>query len=175
MCLQLEGLARLKGTLEPKNHFYHHFSHHDLSQISRGGWELSSEWQIISTRGQLGSTAVLTDEVPASSSSRATNPAALKHVDLPMALRVFCQGVRGHVADLHPVIVGLEVIKLHPELLKKSTRSGVRFSQHYSLYLIPSIHPIVWSPLSHYFYLTHQNSPSSVEFCRMRLFSAASM
>lgn len=58
MCLQLEGLARLKGTLEPKNHFYHHFSHHDLSQISRGGWELSSEWQIISIRGQLGSTEI---------------------------------------------------------------------------------------------------------------------
>lgn len=52
-----------------------------------------------------------------------------------MALRVFRQGVRGHVADLHPVIVGLEIIKLHPEVIKKINKvTGQTFSTSFTLF-----------------------------------------
>lgn len=54
MCLQIEGLEGLKGTLEPKRHV----SHHDLNQISRGGREQSAESQIICAGGQLRSTQI---------------------------------------------------------------------------------------------------------------------
>lgn len=56
----------------------------------------------------------LTDVVPAASSGGATDPVSLKHADLPVALCVVGQGVRSHVADLHLVVVPLEVFKLHP-------------------------------------------------------------
>lgn len=71
--------------------------------------------------------AGLTDEVPAASSGGAADPVSLEHADLPVALRVVGQGVGGHVADLHLVVVLLEVLKLHPEVT--NTISDMR-SEH---------------------------------------------
>ena len=58
----------------------------------------------------------LTDVVPATSDGGATDPVSLEHADLPVALCVVGQGVRGHVADLHLVVIPLEVLELHPGL-----------------------------------------------------------
>lgn len=63
---------------------------------------------------------VLTDVVPAASGSGATAPASLEHVDLPVSLGAVRQVIRGHVADLHPVVVRLKVLKLHPGVTKPS-------------------------------------------------------
>lgn len=60
-------------------------------------------------------TPLFTDEVPAASSCGATNPVSFKHADLPVTLCVVSEGIRGHVTDLHFIIVPLEVLKLHPE------------------------------------------------------------
>lgn len=56
----------------------------------------------------------LTNVVPAAPGGGATDPVPLENVDLPVAFRVVIQGVGAHVADLHLVIVPLEVLKLHP-------------------------------------------------------------
>lgn len=56
-----------------------------------------------------------TNVVPASSCCGATNPLSLEHVDLPAAFRVISQSIRGHVADLHLIVVPLKVLKFHPE------------------------------------------------------------
>lgn len=61
----------------------------------------------------------LTDVVPAASSGGAADPVSLKHVDLPVAFGAVRQRVGGHVADLHPVVVPLEVLKLHPAATKQ--------------------------------------------------------
>lgn len=63
---------------------------------------------------------VLTNVVPAASGGGATAPASLKHVDLPVSLGVVRQVIRGHVADLHAVVVRLKVLKLHPGVTKPS-------------------------------------------------------
>lgn len=57
----------------------------------------------------------LTYEVPAAACGGATDPVALEHVHLPLPLGVVHQRVRRQVADLYLVVVGLEVLKLHPE------------------------------------------------------------
>ena len=62
---------------------------------------------------------VLTNVVPAASGRRASDPVALKHADLPVALGVVSQSIWGHVADFNLVIVGFEVLKLHPEIRVK--------------------------------------------------------
>lgn len=69
-------------------------------------------------------SAGLTDVVPAASSGGAADPVSLKHADLPVALRVVGQVVRGHVADLHLVVVPLEVLKLHPGVTNTITLSS---------------------------------------------------
>lgn len=63
----------------------------------------------------------LTNVVPAASSGGAAGPSSLEHADLPVALCAVGQGVGGHVADLHPAVVPLEVLKLHPGVQKKQT------------------------------------------------------
>lgn len=63
---------------------------------------------------------VLTDVVPAASGGGAAAPASLEHVDLPVSLGVVRQVIRGHVADLHAVVVHLKVVKLHPGVTKPS-------------------------------------------------------
>ena len=69
----------------------------------------------------------LTDVVPAASCGGATDPASLKKADLPVALGVVREGVRGHVADLHLVVVCLEVTELHPG--SKNSITGI-FKYH---------------------------------------------
>ena len=64
---------------------------------------------------------LLTYEVPAATGSGASDPVALEYVDGPLVLGVFSQRVRAQVADLHLVVVGLEVIELHPGLTKNFT------------------------------------------------------
>lgn len=67
-----------------------------------------------SVQKKISISASLTDVVPAASSSGTTDPVSLKHADLPVALCVVGQVIRGHVADLYLVVVSLEVLKLHP-------------------------------------------------------------
>lgn len=62
----------------------------------------------------------LTNVVPAASSGGAAGPSSLELVDLPVALCAVGQGVGGHVADLHPAVVPLEVLKLHPGVQKNT-------------------------------------------------------
>lgn len=63
-----------------------------------------------------------TNEVPAASSSGATDPVALKDVYIPEMLRVVTEGVGGHVADLHFVIVSFKVLKFHPGFQKTNIK-----------------------------------------------------
>lgn len=83
----------------------------------------------------------LTDVVPAASSSGATDPASLEHVDLPVALCAVRQGVRSHVADLHLVVVLLEVLKLHPGVTRVTQNVRQRSKGSRPTSRDPSLHP----------------------------------
>ena len=72
----------------------------------------------------------LTDEVPAASSGGAADPVSLEHVDLPVTLGAVRQGVGGHVADLHLVVVPLEVVKLHPGVTNTITVTSEYSKDH---------------------------------------------
>lgn len=55
-----------------------------------------------------------TDVVPASASSGASDPAALKQAHLPFLLTVVHQAIWSEITDLGLIKVCFEVFKLHP-------------------------------------------------------------
>lgn len=68
-----------------------------------------------------------TQEIAAATGGGAPHPASLMDCHLPLVERVLFQGVRGEVADLHFVKVGLEVPKRHPATRQKDTRHRRRW------------------------------------------------
>lgn len=78
----------------------------------------------------------LTNVVPAASSSGTPNPVSLKHIDCPLMFCVLSQGVRTHVANLHFVIVPLEVLKFHPGVANSNNIVTPKLAQLYCVWIL---------------------------------------